>query len=171
VYEPVEYQHRSHGRTYYYGGSDPAVQAFADAVSCARAAIRDGSRYYDADVGYTAVRKPFGVRDEKPVVYTDCLPLANAHFYGSHPRRPATRRTPPPRGTSRRPACSERPSRSAAGRTSSPAGAARPRDEYEAHARHHHDGPRDSPGLGDRHPEADARPQVSSLDNRVASAR
>jgi len=86
VYEPVEYQYRSHGRTYYYGGTDPQVFAFADAASCARAAILDGSRFYDADVGFVAARNPPNVSGtDKPVVYADCLPYVNAHFYGFTP--------------------------------------------------------------------------------------
>ena len=76
VFMPVKYQHNA-GMTYYYGGSDPTMHAYADRVAC-----RNG--YPSVTVGdhYSSLHCTLGQVGENRVILSDCLPYRNAAVYG-----------------------------------------------------------------------------------------
>jgi hypothetical protein len=77
-YEPVTYQYRAGGTTYYYGGSDPAVHAVAaEPVTPGRTWGRiNGHAFVGAH----------RVVDNEPVrVFNDALRYRNAHNFGFTP--------------------------------------------------------------------------------------
>lgn len=79
IYEPVQYQYKTGGRTYYYGGADPRVHQSAawPSVPGVDWGRSNGLAFHSANV-HTSRQ----VRTERPRVFTDALPLRNAWIHG-----------------------------------------------------------------------------------------
>ena len=79
IYEPVQYQYKSGGRSYYYGGADARVHMSAawPMVYGADWGRSNGLAFHSANV-----HTHREVATERPRVYTDALPLRNAYIYG-----------------------------------------------------------------------------------------
>ena len=80
IYEPVQYQYEAGGQPYYYGGSDPAIHAYAQTPvgGCGRWGRTSGLMFVSGDIDHNRA-----VRDENTVrTFTDAMPYTNAHVYG-----------------------------------------------------------------------------------------
>lgn len=81
IYTPVKYQYFTGGRAYYYGGTDPAVHEEAARLSIVPGYGRTGGYAFQSG-DLTRHRE---VCHEPTRVYTDAIPLQDAHPYGFTP--------------------------------------------------------------------------------------
>jgi hypothetical protein len=79
IYEPVQYQYKSGGRSYYYGGADARVHMTA---AWPMAFGADWGRSNGLAFHSANVHTHREVASERPRVYTDALPLRNAYIHG-----------------------------------------------------------------------------------------
>ena len=82
IYEPVQYQYEAGGTTYYYGGSDPRVHAYAQLPYSTSGTWgrTSGFAFVSGDV-----RSSRSVSNEPVRVFTDAVGLVNAHLLGFTP--------------------------------------------------------------------------------------